>query len=232
MRLPFGLDEGDAPLRGEFGEAAAVGGEQLVVLGRIREARTGAAQVFVRDRSEDDEADLAAHGMLLDEFHQLRDFPLQARRGMFGAVARRVGVEGGVVLAIGEFFERSGHAVADDSDGGLHDGELLLELFDALGGGIEAGAGDTERGVAGVAEVTDGEFLAGEFLAHLRLEHAVVVLALHQHVADEQDAVAVLERELASFVGGDDVGLGSDEDAKGQQGGKAGHDRIGRRING
>ncbi len=216
MRLPFGADEGDVLLRGEFGEAAAVGGEELVVLGRIREAGTGAAQVFVRDRSEDDEAHLAAGGMLLDEFHQLRDFALQAGRSVFGAVAGRVGVEGGIVLAVGEFFQRGGHAVADDRDGRLHDGELFFKLFDALGDRIETGARSTERGVAGVAEVTDGEFLAGEFLAHLRLEHAVVVLALHQHVADEQDAIAVLERELASNVGGAGVRLESDEGTKGQ----------------
>jgi hypothetical protein len=52
------------------------------------------------------------------------------------------------------------------------------------------------------------------------------------HVADEQDAVAVLERELTSIVGGASVRLESDEGTKGQQGAEAGHDLIGRRIHG
>ena len=228
VRLPFGLDEGDVLLRGELGEAAAVGGEELVVLGRIGEARAGAAQVFMRDRSEDDEAHLAAGGMLLDELHQLRDFALQAVRGVLGAVAGRVGVQRGIVLTVGEFFQRGGHAVADDRDRGLHDGELFFELLDALGDRIETRAGGAEGGVAGVAEVTHGEFLAGEFLAHLRLEHAVIVFALDEHVTDQQDAVAVVERELAALVGGMGVRLECDEGAKGQQGGEAGHVRIGK----
>ena len=230
MRFPFGLDEGDVLLGGEFGEAAAVGGEELIMLGRIRQAGAGAAKVFMRDRSEDDEAHLAADAVLLDEFHQLGDFALQAGRRVLGAVAGRVRVEGWVVLAIGKFFQGGGHAVADDRDGGLHHGELFFELLDALGDRIEARAGGAEGSVAGVAEITHGELLAGEFLPHLRLEHAVIIFALHQHVTDEQDAVAVLERELTSCVGGTGVRLESDEGTEGQQGGEAGHDRIGRGL--
>ena len=231
LALPFRLDERHVLLGGEFSQAAAISGEQGVMLGGVGQAGAGAAEVFVGDRAEDDEAYLAAGGMLGDQLHQLGDFALQAGRRVFGAVAGRVRIEGRVVLAIGEFFERSGHAVTDDRDGRLHDGELLLELFDALGDRIEAGAGGAEGGVAGVAEITHGEFLAGEFLAHLRLEHAVVVFALHQHVADEQDAVTVVERELAA-IGGTDARLVGDEGTECQQGGEAGHGGIGRRIQG
>ena len=76
LGLPFGLDEGHVLFRGEFGEAASVGGEQGVVFGRIRQARAGAPEVFVGDRAEDDEADFAARAMFLDELHQLGDFTL------------------------------------------------------------------------------------------------------------------------------------------------------------
>ena len=231
LALPLRLDERHVLLRGEFGEAAAVSGEQGVMLGGVGQAGAGAAEVFVGDWAEDDEAYLAAGGMLGDQLHQLGDFALQAGRRVLGAVAGRVRIEGRVVLAIGEFFERSGHAVTDDRDCRLHDGELLLELFDALRDRVEAGARSTERGVAGVTEVTHGEFLAREFLAHLRLEHAIVVLALHQHVADEEDAIAVLERELTA-VGGAGARLESNDGTECQQGGEAGHDFIGRRIHG
>ena len=194
----------------------------------VGQTGAGAAEVFVGDRAEDDEADFAAGAMLRDEVHQLGDFTLQASRSMLRAVAGRIRIEGGVVLAIGEFFERSGHAVADDRHGRLHDGELFLELFDALGDRFEAGARSTERGVAGVAEITHGEFLAGEFLAHLGLENAVVILALDEHVADEQDAIAVLERELTALAGGGGARLEGDEGTECQQGVETGHEWIGR----
>ena len=231
LALPLATDERNVLLGGEFGQAAAISGEQGVMLGGVGQAGAGAAEVLVGDRAEDDEAYLAAGGMLGDQFHQLGDFALQAGRRVLGAVAGRVRVKGWVVLAVGEFFERSGHAVADDRDGRLHDGELFFELFDALGDRVEAGAGGAEGGVAGVAEITHGEFLAREFLAHLRLEHAVVVFALHQHVADEQDAVAVVQGELAA-IGGIDARLESDEGTECQQGGEAGHGGIGRRNQG
>ena len=126
LGLPFRLDERHVLFRGEFGEAPSVGGEQGVVFGRVRQARAGAAEVFVGDRAEDDEADFAAGAMLCDEIHQLSDFALQAGRSVLGAVAGRIRIEGGVVLAIGEFFERSGHAVADDRNSRLHDSELFF----------------------------------------------------------------------------------------------------------
>ena len=149
---------------------------------------------------------------------------------MLRAVAGRIRIEGRVVLAIGEFFERSGHAVADDRDGGLHDGELLFELFDALGDRIEAGARSAERRVAGVAEVTHGKFLAREFLAHLGLKDAVVILAFDEHVADEQDAIAVFERELPVLAGGEGARVEGEEGTECQQGGGAGHGTNGRRF--
>ena len=180
------------------------------------------------DRTEDNKADLAAGAMLRDQIHQLGDFALQAGRRVLGAVAGRIRIEGRVILAISQLLERSGHAVADDCDGRFHDSELFLELFDALGDRIEAGARGAERGVAGVAEVTHGKFLTGEFLAHLGLENAVVALALDEHIADEEDAIAILERELTVLAGGADGRLEGDEGTECQQGMEAGHDRIGR----
>ena len=109
------------------------------MFGGVGQAWAGAAKVFVGDRSEDDEADLAAGAVLRDEVHQLGDITLQPGGRMFGAVAGRIRIEGRVILAISEFFERSGHTVADDRDGRLHDGELLLELLDAFSDRIEAG---------------------------------------------------------------------------------------------
>ena len=103
-------------------------------------------------------------------------------------------------------------------------------MFDALGDRIEAGARSAERGVAGVAEVTHSEFLAGEFLAHLGLKHAVVILALDEHVADEQDAIAVVECELAVLAGGIGARLEGDEGTECQQGGETGHEWIGRGL--
>ena len=105
------------------------------------------------------------------------------------------------------------------------DGELLLELLDALGGGIKARSGDAERSVAGVTEVAHGELLAREFAAHLGLKQAVVVLALDEHVADQQDTVAVVQDERG--FGGEET---RGEGAQGREEGEAGHGRIGRDL--
>ena len=225
--LPFGAEELGALFGGELHQGAAIGGEHLVMFRGVGQARARAAQVFVRDRSEDHEAYLARRTGFLDELHQLGDFALEAGRRVFGAVTGRVGVEGGVVLAVGEFLERGGHAVADDRDGRLHDRELLLELLRSFGDRVEAGARGAERRITGVAEVTHGELLAREFAAHLGLDVTVVVFAFDQHVADQEDAITVIERELA-LVGGMGARREGDDGAKCQKDGEAGHVRIGK----
>ena len=200
------------------------------MFGGVRQAGAGNAEVFVDDRAEDDEADLAAGAMLRDQVHQLGDITLQAGGRVFRAIAGRIRIEGRVVLAISEFFERSGHAVADDSDGRLHDGELLLEQLDAFGDRIETGARSTEGRIAGVTKVAHGELLSREFLTHLRLKETIVALALDEYVADEEHAVAILEGELAAFAGGAGGRLEGDEGTECQQGMEAGHVGIGKRF--
>ena len=163
------------------------------------------------DRADEDEAHLAAGAGRGDEVHQLQQFAAEFGGAVVGAVASRVRVEDGVVLAVGQVVQAGGHAVAQDRHGRLHDGELFLEAVDALGHGIEAGARGAQRAVAAVAEVAHGEVPARELAAHLGLEVAKVVFALDEHVADEQDAVAVLEREL---------GVGEDGERAGQEAGQ------------
>ena len=95
-------------------------------------------------------------------------------------------------------FETCGHAVADDGHGRLHDLKLFLEAVDALDDRVEACTRGAKRAVAAVAQITHGEFLTRKFSAHLGFDLTVIIFALNQHVADEQDAVTVVECKFRS----------------------------------
>ncbi len=86
-------------------------------------------------------------------------------------------------------------AVADDDDGRLEGGDVVLELLEAVGRGAEACAGLAPNGVAGPAEVAELHVLVGEAGGEGHLPIAVALFALDQRVAHEDDAVAVLEGE-------------------------------------
>ena len=223
--LPIPAHEGRLAFGRQFAEHLLILGQQGVVLGGVGQAGARGAKVFVADRADEHEADLALRTGLHDQFHQLGQFAAELGGAVVDAVAGGVRIQDRVVAAVGQVVEACGHAVAEDRDGGLHHGELLAEAVDALGDGIEAGARGAERAVAAVAEVAHGEVLAGEALAHTRLEVAVVILALDEHVADQQDAVAVVQDERR--FGGEET---RGEGAQGREEGEAGHGRIGRDL--
>ena len=225
--LPFPADEGGLPLGRQLAQHLLILGEQGVVLGGVRQAGARGAQVLVLDRADEHEAHLTLRAGLDDQLHELGQFAAELGGAVVDAVARRVGVQDRVVAAVGEVVEARGHAVPEDRDGGLHHGELFLQAVDAPGDRIEAGARGAQGAVAAVAEVAHGEVLPGEGAAHLALQVSVVVLALDEHVADQQDAVAVVEDERG--VGGEEAG---GEGAQGREEGEAGHGRIGRDLAG
>ena len=127
--------------------------------------------------------------------------------------------------AIRHFLQARGHAVAEEDDGGPHQRDLLEEPLPALGRRVKGGAAEAERGVAGEAEVTDGEGAVGELLAHPRFQIAVGALALQQRVAEEEDAVA--GEDFKRRRGGAGDGEGEEEDEEGAHGGLAFVDVVG-----
>lgn len=62
---------------------------------------------------------------------------------------------------------------------------------------IEARTGSAERTVAAVAEIPHRKVAPWELTAHARLDVAEVILPLDQRIADEQDAIAILDVEFS-----------------------------------
>jgi hypothetical protein len=204
--LPFGGDEGRVLFGGEFTEDLRVLRQDGVVLGRIGQARTRGTEVFMLDGADEDEAHLAARAGCGDEVHELEHLAAEFGGAVVEAVARRIGIQDWVVLPVSEFVQTRRHAVTEDRHGRLHDRELFLQAVHAFGDGVKTGARSAEGAVAAITEVANGEITAGEFAAHLGLQVPEVVFAFDEDIADEQDAIAVLERELRLGEGAEGTG--------------------------
>ena len=149
--------------------------------------------------------------------HQRAEFLFEPhRRHRLLAVPRRVPVQRGVAALVRHFLQARGHAVAEEDDRRFHQRDLLEEPLPALGRRIEGGAAEAERGVAGEAEVADGEGAVGELLAHPRFQIAVGALAFEEGIAEEEDAVA--GEDFKRGVGGAGDGEGEEEDQEGAHG--------------
>ena len=150
----------------------------------------------------------------------------QARgRGEFSEGVEEAVVIGTEFLGAGETVEGVGHAVADEDDSRAGVGDLLLELGPTLVGGLAAGLHEAEPGAGGAgggvgapAEVAEGDVAIGGAGGEHELDPAVVLFALDQGVAEENDAVAVAEFEARRRgVGGAGRGEGEEEEQGGAE---------------
>ena len=129
---------------------------------------------------------------------------------------RRMGLAG---RDIGQ-LEGRGHAVAEDGDRGLGDGDLILNalepaLFRLVP--IEAGAGLTHGGIAGPGQVAEGEPAVGIRRCQRGLQMPIIDLPLEKGVTDEEHAISVIQREprrLGGGQGGHTPAHAEDQDAK------------------
>ena len=184
-------------LRRELLDDLFVFGEHRIVLRRIGHAGPRRAQIFMASWADKDKAHLPIRARLHDEIHQREQFGAEFRGTVLQAIADRIGIQHGIIFPISQIIEARRHAVAEDRDCRLHHGELFLQRIFALRDRIEACARRTERAVAAIAEIPHREIAPGKFAPHPRLDDAVIIFTLHEHIADEQHAVAVLDVELS-----------------------------------
>ena len=104
-------------------------------------------------------------------------------------------------------------------------GDVFFQPRGAFVGVIKAGAGPAARGLAAPGEIAHDEVAIGELLVDPRLEIAVGALALEEGVAEEEDAVAVLD--FKRLGGAREEG---DEDEEGDEEGEAHGDIEGRDV--
>ena len=92
--------------------------------------------------------------------------------------------------------ERRGHAVTEERHGRLDERDLFFDALEPFVLGfvpVEAGARPAQRRVGRPAEIAKGDIAVGKRRREAHLYVAIVHFALKKRVADEEDAVAVLE---------------------------------------
>ena len=159
-----------------------------------------------------------------NRIHALAEFLFETRGAHgLGAVAGGVGVQRPVLRAVGHFLQGRGHAVAEEDDGGLYHGDLFLQPLPALRGRVEGCARPAAGRVAAEGEIAHGEPAIGELLDHARLQVAIGAFALEERVAEEEDAVAVLDFKWlrASDVREEECGEGEEDVAHEQSDSRA-----------
>jgi hypothetical protein len=109
--------------------------------------------------------------------------------------------------------ERLVGAVGQKGDRGIQRERMLFQVTEAVGGATEAGAGVAEDGVAGPAEVAERHLLVRGPGGQGHLPPTVTLLALDERAAEQDDAVAVLQRERS-------VGQGQGDQREGEHGGE------------
>ena len=102
--LPFTGHEGCVLFGSEFTEDLFILREDGVVFGGIGQARAGCTEVFMLDGTDEDETHLTVRTGRGDEVHELEHFTTELRWAMVEAIAGWIGVQDGVVLAVGEFI--------------------------------------------------------------------------------------------------------------------------------
>ena len=195
------VDELHAIGLGDGGHGGGVEREVLVILGGELGVEVRGLQVFVRDRGEEDDADLALAVVggegRLEPGVEVRLEGVEAGRTGEGLVEAPVSedhvgmeVRAGVVGDLG-LADRGGQGA------GLH----VEEVVDARDfvGAVRLHADF----VAGEAEIADHELVLRERLMDQGLEVAVVLLPVGEAAADEGDVVTLLEGEVLGRDGGE-----------------------------
>ena len=195
------VDERDAIGLGDGGHRGGVEREVLVVVGGQLGVEVGGLQVFVRDRGEEDDADLA--------------LAVVGGEGRLepGVEVRLEGLETGLTgEGLVEAPVSEDHVGVEVRAGVV--GDLGLADLGGQGAGLHVeevvDAGDFVRAVrlhadfvAGEAEVADHEVMLRERLVDQGLEVAVVLLPVGEAAADEGDVVTLLEGEVLGRDGGE-----------------------------
>ena len=195
------VDERHAIGLGDGGHGGSVEREVLVVAGGELGVEVGGLQVLMRDRGEQDDADLALAVVgregLLEPAVEVGLEGVEASRAGEGLVEApvsedHVGVEvrAGVVGDLGLADPRGQGA-------GLH----VEEVIEA--GHFVGAMGLHADFVAGEAEVSNHDIVLRERLMDQGLEVAVVLLPVGEAAADEGDVVTLLEGEVLGRDGGE-----------------------------
>ena len=201
------IDEGDAVGLGDAVHGGRVEREVLIVVSGQLGVEVRGLQVFVRDRGEEDDADLAlavvgGEGRLQPAVEVLLE-GLEAGRTGEGFVEAPVSEDHvGVEVRAGVVGDL-GLADLGGQGAGLHVEEVVKTGH--FIGTVRLHADF----VAGEAEVADHEVVVRERLMDQRLEVAVVLLPVGEAAADEGDVVTLLEGEV--------LGRDGDESEQGQQ---------------
>ena len=195
------VDERHAVGLGDGGHGGRIQGEVLVVLGGELGVEVRGLQVFVRDRGEEDDADLALAVVggegLLEPAVEVRLEGLEAGLAGEGLVEAPVGEDHvGVEVRAGVIGDL-GLADLGGQGAGLHVEEVVEPGHFVGAMGLHADF------VAGEAEVADHEVMLREGLMDQGLEVAVVLLPVGEAAADEGDVITLLKGEVLGRDGGE-----------------------------
>ena len=195
------VDELDAVGLGDFSHGGSVEREVLVVLSGELGVEVRGLQVFVRDRREEDDADLALAVIgsegLLQPAVEVGFKGVETSWASEGLVEAPIGEDHvGVEVGAGVVGDL-GLADHGGQGAGLHV-EEVVEAGDFVGAvGLHADF------VTGEAEVANHDVVLREGLMNQRLEIPVVLLPVGEAAADEGDVVTLFEGEVLGRDGGE-----------------------------
>ena len=96
--------------------------------------------------------------------------------------------------------ERIGHAITDHNHRRLDRQDLLPELFESRFRRVKTRPGNPSDGVTAPAQIAKDQILIGIADREQRLQVAIPLITLDQGVADEDDAIAVVQLEPRRLI--------------------------------
>ena len=216
--LPLTAHKGRLLFSGELLHDFFILSKQGIVLRRIRQARPHGTQVFMLDRAEKNKAHFALRTCRFDQIHQREQLCAKLRRAVIHTITHRVGIEHRIILSIGQIIQTRRHAITQDRHRRLHHRELLLQRLHALIHRIKARPRSSQWAVATVTQIAHRKALASKLAPQFGFEVAIVILALDEHVANQQHAVAIVDFKFA-FSRACDGGKEEKSDERSKHGG-------------
>ena len=191
--LPLTAHKGRLLFSGQLLHDFFILSKQGIVLRRIRQARPRGTHVFMLDRAEKNKAHFALWTCSRDQIHQREQLRAELRRAVIHAIAHGVGIEHRIILSIGQVVQTRRHAITQDRHRRLHHRELLFQRLHAFVHRIKTRPRSSQWAVAAVAKITHRKALARKLTPQLGFEVAIVILALDEHITDQQHAVTIMD---------------------------------------
>ena len=195
--LPFTAYKGRLLFSGKLLHHFFILSKQGIVLRRIRQARPLGTHVFMLDRAEKNKAHLTLGTCRRDQIHQREQLRAKLRRAVIHAIAHRVGVEHRIILSVGQVVQTRRHAITQDRHRRLHHRELLLQRLHAFVHRVKTRPRSSQWAVAAITQIAHRKALASKLAPQFGFEVAIVILALDEHVANQQHPVAIVDFEFA-----------------------------------